>query len=391
MPDKVSILLVDDRPENLLALEACLEGLGQRLVRASSGEEALRCLLKEDFAVILLDVQMPGMGGFETAELIKSRERTRHIPIIFLTAMNKSETQVFKGYSVGAVDYLFKPFDPDIMRSKVQVFVELFLSKRKIQRQAEDLERANEALRELDHYKDEFLSVISHELRTPLNFIMGFASILDDEVAGPMSDQQHAYLSKILSGADRMLGLVNDLLDMAKFRAGRFDLYPAWHRYPLLIEEVLTTLKPLADQKRLRVIAEVPAELDVWVDGPRIIQLATNLVGNAIKFTPDGGTILVRAWAEKGGLVTEVVDSGVGIAPEDLSQLFVRFKQLDMSSTREVGGTGLGLSISKALVEAHGGTISATSAGVGKGATFRFDLPSCLPGSAPSTAEAFAV
>jgi len=146
--DRVNILLVDDRPENLLALEAILEPLGERLVRAHSGDEALKCLLTEEFAVILLDVQMPGLNGFETAELIKSRERTRYVPIIFLTAISKDEAYVFRGYSVGAVDYMSKPFQPDVLRSKVAVFVDVYRKQRQLKRQEQMLHEA--ALREIE-------------------------------------------------------------------------------------------------------------------------------------------------------------------------------------------------------------------------------------------------
>jgi PAS domain S-box-containing protein len=554
----VKILLVDDRPENLLALEAILEGPGYQLMRATSGEEALKQVLRHDFAVILLDVQMPGMNGFETAELIKSRDKSKHVPIIFLTAISKDDAYVFAGYAAGAVDYLFKPFNPDILRSKVAVFVDLHQKNLQLQRQAEllreaeqreqerqladlerssiqryrnlaeaipqivwtatpdgrltyfnqrwfdytglsdqaskdggwvgvlhpedrerdvgvweqalktlepialesrmrqaadgayrwhliravpevgedgqilgwlgtatdiddriraqeaqqalmeqlrdrnkqiedevkrrtqELEEANERLRQADLYKDEFLSVISHELRTPLNFIMGFASILDDEVAGALSGPQHDYLQRILYGAERMLTLVDDLLDFAKVQAGKLVLMPRKVAYPPLVDEVIDALKPLAAQKHIALEAQVDVPEPTFLDDQRIVQVLTNLVSNGIKFTPEGGRVSVLAWQEGGQVVTEVTDTGMGITEEDLPCLFVRFKQLDMSATREAGGTGLGLSITKALVEAHGGCIEASSRGRGQGATFRFRLPlqatMIPPGPEPSAA-----
>jgi PAS domain S-box-containing protein len=236
--------------------------------------------------------------------------------------------------------------------------------------QAEQIDQ----LRALDRYKDEFLSVISHELRTPLNFITGFASTLEDEVQGPLNEAQRVAVGKILSGSDRMLMLVDDLLDFAKLQSGRFEIAPEPTPYAGLVEEVLGLLGPLADQKGLTLgVASLPDCAPV-VDPSRIAQVLTNLVGNAIKFTDAGGDIRVQAFVRDGRLVTEVTDTGWGIAPEDVPKLFQRFQQLDMSHTRKAGGTGLGLAIAKALVESHGGSIGVESA-PGRGSTFWFSLP----------------
>ncbi len=516
---KANILLVDDRPENLLALEAILEGLGQNLITASSGEEALKVLLKHEVSVILLDVQMPGLSGLETAELIKAREKTRHIPIIFLTAINKEERFIFEGYSVGAVDFLFKPFDPVILRSKVAVFVDLYRKNQQIKAQAEALERstrdamrqkaltelildsaasicgidrqgritfinkagaallgyghdeligqpihgvvhhshpdgsgmsldecaihqtlrdgafrrvedevfwrkdgecfpvefqvnplredgvitgavvsfvditerrqaqtaleertealeeANTQLRQADRYKDEFLSVLSHELRTPINAITGFGSILDDEVLGPLSEEQHHYLKKMLAGADVLLCLINDLLDMSRIQAGKFVLSPRMMDFGAVVQDVIENIRPLAERKGHELVTEIEPDLPAfWADDQRVAQILVNLVNNAIKFTPDGGYVMVRALRDADSLLCEVSDTGIGIAAGDLPKLFQRFTQLDSSSTREAGGTGLGLAITKTLVESHGGTIGVQSE-KGHGSRFWFRLP----------------
>jgi signal transduction histidine kinase len=249
----------------------------------------------------------------------------------------------------------------------------------------QELQAANERLRQTDRYKDEFLSVISHELRTPLNFITGFASILDDEIDGPLNERQHQHLNKILSGSERMLHLVNDLLDFAKLQAGKFELAPAPTPYAPLVEEVASALRPLADHKHVKLQLQVDVPGAPVLDESRVVQVLTNLISNAIKFTAPEGTILIRAAAKDGWLLTEVTDSGVGIAEMDLPKLFNRFRQLDMSTTREAGGTGLGLAISKALVEAHGGEIGVKSQ-VGEGSTFWFRLP--LKGATKRTVEA---
>ncbi|MGE5708375.1 MAG: ATP-binding protein, partial [Bacteroidota bacterium] len=231
------------------------------------------------------------------------------------------------------------------------------------------------ALEEADRLKNEFLSVISHELRTPLNSITGFTSLLDDEVGGQLNETQHQYLRRILEGSERMLSLINDLLDLARMQAGKFDFDFALVPYPPLLEEAIAFIEPLANQKRLLIEREIEVSVPLCLDGNRIEQLLINLLSNAVKFTPKGGWIRVKAWIEGRQCITEVSDSGIGIAPEDLQKLFAPFTQLDMGMTRKSGGTGLGLSISKKIVEAHDGTISVSSSGPGKGSTFRFTLP----------------
>jgi PAS domain S-box-containing protein len=231
------------------------------------------------------------------------------------------------------------------------------------------------ALRRSDELKDRFLSIVSHELRTPLNAITGFGSVLDDEVAGPLSPEQHAYLRKMLQGADTLLALVNDLLDMSRMQAGQFQLRPSSTRLASVIEEVLGALSPLADQRHQRLLREIPGPLPVIVaDEQRVRQVLVNLAGNAIKFSPDGGVITLGARDEGDRLRVTISDTGPGIRPEDLPRLFRRFSQLDDSTTRTQGGTGLGLSIAKALVEAHGGEIGVESE-PGHGSTFWFTLP----------------
>ncbi|HEY9857041.1 MAG TPA: PAS domain-containing sensor histidine kinase [Stenomitos sp.] len=243
------------------------------------------------------------------------------------------------------------------------------------------LQRAIEELQQVDRYKDEFLSVISHELRTPLNFITGFTSILEDEVAGPMNELQREYLDKILQGSERMLGLVNNLLDVGRMQAGKFHLAPYETDYHPIVREVVSSLRPLADEKHLEVEVNLQVPDLVTLDGTRITQVLTNLLDNAIKFTPVEGHIRLEAHQEGNRLVTEVSDSGPGIAEADIPKLFIPFRQLDMGSTRKVGGTGLGLSICKTIVEAHGGTIGIRSR-LGEGSTFWFSIPASSPNGA---------
>ncbi|HBN07212.1 MAG TPA: hypothetical protein DD435_00715 [Cyanobacteria bacterium UBA8530] len=233
------------------------------------------------------------------------------------------------------------------------------------------------ALKNADRLKDEFLSIISHELRNPLNAIMGFGSILDDELLGPLNPKQHELLSKLLHSSDRMLSLINDLLDFAKMRAGKFQISFHPTSYPPLVEEAVHLMEPQARAKGISIETSIDVPGDFFsLDGERIVQVLLNLLSNSIKCTPEGGKIFLRAFLEGDLLVTEVTDTGIGIAKEDLPRLFIPFQQLDMELTRKVSGTGLGLIISKGIVEAHGGKISAISPGLGKGATFTFSLPS---------------
>ncbi|MFP5503632.1 MAG: PAS domain S-box protein [Candidatus Sericytochromatia bacterium] len=233
--------------------------------------------------------------------------------------------------------------------------------------------------RKLDRLKEQFLSILSHELRTPINAIMGFASVLDDEVTGPQTEESHKHLRRILNGADVLLTLIDDLLDMSRIQAGQFQLMTAPLALDSVIEDVCDSLRPLAEKKRLRLDCAIEAGLPpALADPQRVRQILVNLIGNAIKFTPDDGQVSVQARVEEGELLVEVADTGIGIAEEDIGRLFIPFSQLDMSNTRRAGGTGLGLSITKSLVAAHGGRIGVRSQ-QGRGSTFWFTLPLAAP------------
>jgi signal transduction histidine kinase/FixJ family two-component response regulator len=549
--ERVNILIVDDRPENLLAVEAILEPLGQELVRANSGPEALRHLLEREFACILLDVQMPGMNGFETARVIKSRERTKYIPIIFLTAISKEQEYVFRGYAVGAVDYLFKPFNPDILRSKVAVFVDLYLKQKQIEHQesrlrenqrqelelrhmrelwesearyadvvrsamdaiiifdqagtittfnaaaermfgiaareavaaniarlfpppldVEALDRlretadrtraaqgappqsgtaptlgpvrpltltgvrhdgeqfpieasvssldqggsrtytlivrdvservaAEEALREqalsleqsaaelkalneeLNRRQTEleramtarsrFYASMSHELRTPINAILGYSTLLLENIYGSLNEKQTEGIQRTHKAAKHLLELVNDVLDLSKIEAGKVDLRPQPVLFPSLVEDLFVTVRPLADQHQTPLTLEHEGEpLRIVSDPRRVRQILLNLLSNAIKFgTGKPVTIAIRRAAD-GGAVIDVVDRGIGIDQVDTERIFQEFVQLGKSQLQD--GTGLGLPISRRLAEMLRGTLTVEST-PGSGSTFRLALP----------------
>jgi PAS domain S-box-containing protein len=541
----VEILIVDDRPENLLALEAILEPLGQTLVRANSGDEALRKLLSHDVAVILLDVQMRELNGFETARLIKSRARTRYIPIIFLTAISTNEEFVFEGYSVGAVDYLAKPFQPDILRSKVNVFVDLYQTQRQlaaqqqllsegerrelelrhmreiyesearfseivatamdaivafdadgiitlfnksaermfgtpeqmamksdvgrffpesmrqevldricahsgamsepfppvdaavsqplfsftgtratgeqfpveatascldvrgkksytlIMRDISERKRAEtelqlqarslaEALTELKALNDElaerqieleramaarsrFYASMSHELRTPINAVLGYSTLLLENIYGPLNEQQAEGIARTHKAAKHLLELVNDVLDLSKIEAGKIDLRLQPVTFPELIEDLFVTVRPLADGCGSSLSIEHEGdEITVVSDPRRLRQILLNLLSNAIKFGC-GQPVRVRSLPRPdGSLVLEVIDQGEGIAHADCERIFDEFVQLGKTQLTE--GTGLGLSISRRLAEMLHGVLEVESES-GVGSTFRLRLP----------------
>ena len=541
----VEILIVDDRPENLLALEAILEPLGQIIVRAESGDEALRKLLSHNVAMILLDVQMPGINGFETARLIKSRERTKFVPIIFLTAISKDEEYVFEGYSVGAVDYMSKPFQPDILRSKVNVFVDLYQKQRQLaaqqhllaegdrrdlelrhmreiyesearfseivgsamdaivafdadgivtlfntsaermfgtpaqtamkrdvrdffpesmrqevldricdmsvgtsaqsaaattsaedavlafmgvrasgeefpveatascldvrgkktytlivrdisdrkraelelQSQATSLARAMSELKALNDElaerqteleramasRSRFYASMSHELRTPINAVLGYSTLLLENIYGPLNEKQAEGITRTHKAAKHLLELVNDVLDLSKIEAGKIDLRLQPVSFPALIEDLFVTVRPLADQFGSSLLIEHEGDhVKVVSDPRRVRQILLNLLSNAIKFGR-GRPIRVRSMPQPdGGIVLEVIDQGEGIAPADREKIFDEFVQLGKTQLTE--GTGLGLPISRRLAEMLKGVLEIDSE-PGNGSTFRLVLP----------------
>jgi signal transduction histidine kinase/response regulator RpfG family c-di-GMP phosphodiesterase len=601
---KANVLLVDDRPENLLAMQTILEDLGQNLISAASGHEALRYLLTEEVALILLDVQMPGLNGFEFAELVRERERTQHTPIIFVSATSHDKQYVFKGYSLGAVDYMTKPFEPEILKSKVRFFTKLFLQNKQIKLQAELLEQANAELdslntelearvqrrteqletanRELENeidvrrqsearlatehaitrtladaanleiaipailrafcehmqaeicclwslddagdkvscthietfsvadtyaafitetrrrslargtglpghvwkknapvwlpntvrgekfprasiaasaglhsaigfpikinrefygviefftrrpllpdqpllnmleaigseigqfiqrkrveaeresllmrekalrekaeiasrLKDEFLATVSHELRTPLNAIIGWGQILQSGKLAP--ERQEDALATIFRNAKTQAQLINDLLDTSRLMTGNLLLNLSPTPIIPVVEAAIDAVRPTAEAKDIIFSTHFNAEVEsITCDPQRLQQIIWNLLTNAVKFTPSGGEVRIALEQTDDTVQIIVTDNGEGIAPDFLPFVFDRFRQADSSSTRKHNGLGLGLAIVRHLAELHGGAVSVTSEGAGKGATFTVTMPLSLITEAP--------
>ena len=394
-----SILVVDDVDANLVALEAALASLDRRIVAARSGTEALSRLLEEDFALVLLDVQMPGMDGYETAKWIRSRERTRHLPIIFLTAHSHDDAEVRRGYRLGIVDFLFKPLDAEVLCAKAQVFIALHertkqVAELQVQRRLEEhrqafeeealrremnaqraakaeLERLNAQLAAADDRKTEFLAMLAHELRNPLAPIQTAVDLIRDSAERPAP--------RLLDIVDRQLGqvtrLVDDLLDVARITAGKIDLKLTPVDLAIAVDVAVTASRPLADSRRQSLTVRSPDQpVPVNIDVNRFVQILCNLLTNACRYTPSGGAIEVAWGATDVHAFVRVADNGIGIDPASLESVFEMFVQ-EREGDDGAGGLGVGLALARRLAEMHGGALRATSAGRGQGSTFEVLVP----------------
>ncbi len=381
---KFNILIVDDRPENLLTLEAILDSPEFNLIKAHSGNEALSLLLEYDFALVLMDVQMPGMDGFETAEIMRSSEKTRHIPIIFITAISKQRKHIFKGYESGAVDYLYKPLDMEILKSKIAAFIEFFKYKealeettRELHETIEELNTAKEEAEKANRAKSSFLASMSHEIRTPLNGIIGIADLglMDTETNALQAER---YLDIKTSGQN-LLEIINDILDISKIEAGKLELEEIEFSLRDIFDKVFKILSVHISNKKIEPVINIDPEIpDNLIGDPlRLRQILTNLLGNAVKFTKEGFVMLtidMLDYVEEQIRIRFCVeDTGQGIAPEKQNILFDKYTQAESSTTREHGGSGLGLNIARKLVNLMGGEIELESK-VGVGSKFYFTL-----------------
>ena len=360
-------LLVDDLKGNLLALESLLKPEGAAIYRAQSGEEALELLLEHDFALALVDVQMPGMNGYELAEYMRGTEKTRHIPIIFVTAGSRIQEGVFQGYEAGAVDFLFKPLDPFIVRSKVRIFLEMDQQRARLLQTERELTRALAA-------RDEFFSIASHELKTPItaiNLQMQILNRLLQQLDAPESTKER--MDKAFGTFGRQIsklnGLVDSLLDVTRIKNGKLTLERREVDLGSLVREVLDRFS--SAEKLCAIESELASEVKGNWDSQRLDQVAVNLVSNAIKYG-GGSPVEVRVVKQGNQAVLTVKDGGPGISPERVPYIFDRFERAVENSS--VQGLGLGLYIVKQIVQAHNGTVAVESV-ADRGTTFTVTLP----------------
>ncbi|HEY1892086.1 MAG TPA: response regulator [Steroidobacteraceae bacterium] len=424
LQEKVSILLVDDQPQRLVAYRAILGNLGLDLVCARSGREALEHLMDSEFAVVLLDVSMPDMDGFEAAKLIHEHPRFEKTPIIFVTGVHLDDLDRLRGYSLGAVDYVSVPIVPEILRSKVSVLVELYCKRKALQRANEELASANarlseanialqeektrelerlndslqranseleaanqslqseiaeraraeEALKEADRHKDEFLAMLAHELRNPLAPIHNAIELMRlKPLADPQLNWSRDVIARQLTSLTR---LVDDLLDVSRITRGKINLTRQAVELEALISRAVETVHPLFDERKHQLTLELPEPgIRVFGDTTRLTQAIANVLGNAAKYTDEGGQIAVSAVISASDVDICVRDNGIGIRPELLPHVFELFTQLDRDNGRTQGGLGIGLALVQRLVQMHGGAVSASSQGPGMGSEFVIRLP----------------
>jgi signal transduction histidine kinase len=384
MFEPVNILMVDDEPRNLDVIETILENPDYRLIRAQNADDALKELITHDIAVIVLDIRMPGTSGFELAQLIKQRKKTQHIPIIFLTAYYQEDEHVLQGYVAGAVDYLSKPCNPDILRSKVAVFVDLFRKSRALELEVQERRDAEQHIRDLNeqltHRVEELAAAnaeleafsysVSHDLRAPLRQVVGFVSLLLESTQGRLDREPAEYMCLIQRSVTRMGHLIDDLLEFS--RIGRAPLHDGTVSLNNLLDQAMQTLQPaMVDRSIEWKIGKLP---EVHGDAATLRQVMTNLVDNAVKFTRPRSTacIEIGCITDPDSDVVFVRDNGVGFDQRYADRLFGVFQR--MHSREEFDGNGVGLAMVRRVIHRHGGRTWAESA-LGKETTVYFSLP----------------
>jgi signal transduction histidine kinase len=396
----VKLLVVDDREDNLFSIETILEKDNYTIVKASSGRAALKVLLQQhDFTLILMDVQMPDMNGFETASLIYEREKLRHIPIIFITAHNHGEEKMYEGYKMGGVDFIYKPINPELLRYKVSVFVELYqkthqllaheskliAANRKLEKEVEERKITEEKIRLLNQQLvennlqlkntieelDRFAYVASHDLQEPLRKILVFSDKIQTKYKSSIDEEMYRNLEKIVRASERMQSLINDLLRFSRQTTTNedFTLLPLNE----LIQDVLTDMEIEIEKTSASVqVGNLP---QIWAIPSQMRQLFQNLISNAIKFRKPNDVPVIQVMADDqrtDRFRIIIQDNGIGFDPKYADEIFMVFKRLH--SYHEFEGSGVGLSICKKIIDRHNGMIRAESK-VGSGSRFIIDFP----------------
>jgi signal transduction histidine kinase len=384
--EPVTLLLVDDEARNLDVLVSVLDDPSYTLLRAGSADDALKMLLENEVAAIVLDIKMPGVSGFELAETIKGTKRFRQVPILFITAYLMDDQNVIAGYGAGAVDYLTKPINPQVLRQKIAVFAELFRKTRalaelnetleeRVRERTAELEKSEAALRAADRQKDEFLAILAHELRNPLAPLSMGVDILQKHVAPNGSPVVGSSLARMKRQVDHMVRLIDDLLDVSRITSGSLELKKERTDLAAIVQTAAESARPFLERRNHTLSVDVQPPVFASVDHTRVAQVLGNLLHNAVKFTPIGGVIKIELGREGSEAVIRVIDRGAGIAPEHIERVFDMFARIDRTSTMGERGLGIGLALARRLAKLHGGTLSASSEGEGLGTTFMLRLP----------------
>lgn len=366
------ILIVDDKSENIIALKRILEKHQFQIDSALSGEEALKKVLKNNYDLIILDVQMPGLDGFEVAESISGYSKTKDIPIIFLSAVNVNKQFISKGYASGGRDYMVKPFDPDILVLKVKTFIKLYEQTCALQQMQQELVEEIEFRKQAERTKDEFITMASHELKTPLTSIKGYMQMVERSVERDLKEDAKKYLERTRQQLEKLNILIDDLLDTSKIASGKLEFKNRVYDIDPIIDNAVDIIRQTYPSHQI--IKTGNAEVKVYGDQLRIEQVILNYLTNSIKYSPNSTEILFDvSLLSCDEVLINVTDSGIGIPKDKQAQLFTKFYRVEESSNR-FQGLGMGLYICAEIIKRHHGRYGVDSE-PGKGSSFYFTLP----------------
>ncbi|MGV8915990.1 MAG: ATP-binding protein [Kaistella sp.] len=365
------ILIVDDSPENIISLQKVLEKNDFEVDTASSGEEALKKILKKSYVLIILDVQMPGMDGFEVAEVISGYSKAKETAIIFLSAASANVNLITRGYSSGGLDYISKPVDMNILLLKVKTFYRIYEQSRALNEMQKALRAEIEFRKEAERKKDEFISIASHELKTPMTSIKGYIQLLERSLDKNDIETVRKRLHKVQNQVEKLNLLVADLLDISKIESGKLKLNRQYFCFNQMLDHILEVVQE--NNSLVKIIRKGRVESELFGDEMRIEQVITNFITNAVKYAPDGKEIHITSEIEGDKIHFSVRDFGIGMTEEHEQKIFQKFYRIEESSER-FQGLGIGLYICQEIIDRHKGKIGVTST-LGEGSTFYFKIP----------------
>lgn len=366
------ILIVDDKPENIIALKRILDKHQFEVDSALSGEEALKKVLKNNYDLVLLDVQMPGLDGFEVAESISGYSKTKDIPIIFLSAVNVNKQFISKGYASGGRDYMVKPFDPDVLILKIKTYIKLYEQTTALQNMQQVLVEEIEFRKQAERTKDEFITMASHELKTPLTSIKGYMQMVERSFDRDLKEDAKKYLDRTRQQLEKLNILIDDLLDTSKIASGKLDFRNGVYDADPIIDNAVDIIRQTYPSHTI--IKTGLANAKIYGDQLRIEQVILNYLTNAIKYSPNSSEILVDvSRLSDDEILINITDSGIGIPKDKQADLFTKFYRVEESSNR-FQGLGMGLYICAEIIKRHHGRYGVDSE-PGRGSSFYFTLP----------------